>query len=140
MPDTIPKPGPSLPPTKAWVGHPYCDVIDNRTDFESKIRRVIEAVCKRLGGRLGVDIDDRLQAQSKKRKFLVKSLPDIKVLVGNCRTYGCVLRFQILALNFRLSQGSRTLMSSTTTCCPLAHRQRHEYVEEGREVSLMIIT
>ena len=63
------------------MGHPYCDVIDNSTDFESKIRRVIEAVCKRLGGRLGVDIDDRLQAQSRKRKFLVKSLPDIKVLV-----------------------------------------------------------
>lgn len=63
---------------QAWVGHPYCDVIDNSTDFESKIRRVIEAVCKRLGGRLGVDIDDRLQAQSGKRKFLVKALPDIK--------------------------------------------------------------
>ena len=64
--------------TQAWVGHPYCDIIDNTTDFESKIRRVIEVVCRRLGKRLGVDIDDRLQAQSKKRKFLVTTVPDIK--------------------------------------------------------------
>ena len=64
--------------TQAWVGHPYCDIIDNTTHFESKIRRVIEVVCRRLGSRLGVDIDDRLQAQSRKRKFLVTSVPDIK--------------------------------------------------------------
>ena len=61
------------------MGHPYVDIVDNSTDFENKIRRVIEAVCKRLGNRLGVDIDDRLQAQSRKRLFLVKCVPDIKV-------------------------------------------------------------
>ena len=61
------------------MGHPYYDVVDNTTDFESKIRRVIEAVCKRIGKQLGADIDDRLQAQSRKRKFLVKTLPEIKV-------------------------------------------------------------
>lgn len=59
---------------QAWVGHPYCDVIDNSTDFENKIHRVIQAICKRLGKRLGVDVDDRLKAQSKKRKFLVKNI------------------------------------------------------------------
>ena len=64
--------------TQAWVGHPYCDIIDNTTDFENKICRVIEVVCRRLGKRLGVDIDDRLQAQSKKRKYLVTTVPDIK--------------------------------------------------------------
>lgn len=63
------------------MGHPYYDVIDNSTGFESKIRRVIEVVCKRMGKRLGVDIDDRLKAQSKKRKFLLKSLPDPTVSV-----------------------------------------------------------
>ena len=51
---------------------------------------MIEAVCKRLGGRLGVDIDDRLQAQSGKRKFLVKALPDIKVLVATSDIYRTV--------------------------------------------------
>lgn len=66
---------------QAWVGHPYYDVVDNSTDFETKIRRVIEAVCKRIGRQLGADIDDRLQAQSKKRKFLIKCLPDAKVRV-----------------------------------------------------------
>ena len=64
---------------QAWVGHPYYDVIDNSTDFENKIRRVVEVVCKRIDKQLGADIDDRLKAQSKKRKFLVKSLPDSSV-------------------------------------------------------------
>lgn len=42
--------------------------------------RAIEAVCKRLGKRLGVDVDDRLKALSKKRKFHVKSLPPTEVI------------------------------------------------------------
>lgn len=26
----------------AWIGHPYFDVIDNTTNFEQKMRRMIE--------------------------------------------------------------------------------------------------
>lgn len=47
------------------------------------MRRAIEVVCHRLGERLGVDVVDRLKAMSKKRKFLVKSLPPIEVRI-NC--------------------------------------------------------
>ena len=54
------------------------DVVDNSTDFDKKIRRVIEIVCRRIGKQLGVDIDDRLQAKSRKRKFLVQALPDLE--------------------------------------------------------------
>ena len=59
------------------MGHPYFDVVDNSTDFESKILRVIKLVCKRIN-RVGVEIDERLQAQSKKRKFLVVNMPSIE--------------------------------------------------------------
>ncbi|XP_054008953.1 TRPL translocation defect protein 14 isoform X2 [Hylaeus anthracinus] len=52
----------------AWVGHPYFDVIDNRQDFETKICRMIECVCQKLG----IDTGDRLRASSRKVKFLVK--------------------------------------------------------------------
>lgn len=51
----------------AWVGHPYFDVIDNSQDFESKICRMIECVCQKLG----IDTGDRLRASSRKVKFLV---------------------------------------------------------------------
>lgn len=61
------------------MGHPYYDTVDNSTDFENKILRVISLICKRIGKQLGVDIDERLQAESRKRKFLVRSLPDIEV-------------------------------------------------------------
>ncbi|CAG7723424.1 unnamed protein product [Allacma fusca] len=53
---------------QAWVGHPYFDVVDNSTDFETKIYRMIEVVCSKLG----VNVQDRLQQNSKKQKFLVR--------------------------------------------------------------------
>lgn len=60
----------------AWVGHPYFDVIDNSTDFEGKIRRLIVAVCHKIG----LDTGDRLLKNSRKHKFLVKGpLPDDSV-------------------------------------------------------------
>lgn len=58
----------------AWVGHPYFDVIDNNTNFEEKINRMISAVCNRLG----IDVQDRLSSNSKKRKFLIKFVGDLK--------------------------------------------------------------
>ncbi|XP_066995754.1 TRPL translocation defect protein 14 [Anabrus simplex] len=55
----------------AWVGHPYFDVIDNSTDFETKICRMIDSICQKLG----IDTGDRLRTNSRKLKFLVASLP-----------------------------------------------------------------
>ena len=54
-------------------------MVDNSTDFEQKINRVIERVCKGMRKRgAELEVEDRLKAQSKKRKFLIKSLPDLK--------------------------------------------------------------
>ncbi|KAF8766346.1 TRPL translocation defect protein 14 like protein [Argiope bruennichi] len=58
---------------EAWVGHPYIDVIDNSTDFDTKLRRLIASVCRRIG----IDTGDRLATNSHKLKFLVSKLaPD----------------------------------------------------------------
>ncbi|KAG8187724.1 hypothetical protein JTE90_000187 [Oedothorax gibbosus] len=58
---------------EAWVGHPYIDVIDNSTDFDTKLRRLIASVCRRIG----IDTGDRLATNSHKLKFLVSSVvPD----------------------------------------------------------------
>lgn len=59
---------------KAWCGHPYMDVIDNCTEFDKKVARVLQSVCERIGLNFkGYD------ASNKKRKFLLKSLPDASV-------------------------------------------------------------
>jgi hypothetical protein len=42
-------------------------VIDNSTDFETKVNRMIECVCQKLG----IDTGDRLLRTSRKLKFLV---------------------------------------------------------------------
>lgn len=41
---------------EAWRDHPYVDIIDNRSDFDSKINRLIDLVVKRIG----IDVGDRL--------------------------------------------------------------------------------
>lgn len=57
----------------SWVGHPYFDVIDNSTDFEGKIRRMLVSVCHKVG----IDTGDRLLKNSRKYKFLIEGpLPD----------------------------------------------------------------
>ncbi|EEC11249.1 conserved hypothetical protein, partial [Ixodes scapularis] len=66
----------------AWIGHPYMDVIDNSTDFDTKVRRMIESVCRRIG----VDTGDRLALNSRKVKFLVSSLPPDSVSTARFKT------------------------------------------------------
>ncbi len=61
------------------MGHPYYDVVDNSTDFDNKLKRVVGLICKRIGKKLGAVMDDRLQVKSKKRKFLIKTLPSVEV-------------------------------------------------------------
>ena len=52
---------------EAWVGHPYVSVLDNTSDFESKINQLISKVCRSIG----IDIGDRLTEGAKKVKFVV---------------------------------------------------------------------
>lgn len=57
--------------SQSWVGHPYIDVIDNSTDFNGKLTRMIDCVCRRIG----LDIGDRLAMNSQKHKFLISAIP-----------------------------------------------------------------
>lgn len=51
----------------AWIGHPNLEVIDNSTNFELKIRRMIECICSSLN----IDTGELLLPTSRKLKFLV---------------------------------------------------------------------
>jgi len=50
---------------EAWGEHPYIDVVDNRSDFETKLKHLIDVVIKRIG----LDCGDRFKADSRKVKF-----------------------------------------------------------------------
>lgn len=60
---------------EAWIGHPYIDVVDNTTDFDTKLRKTIAIVCRRIG----IDTGDRLATNSLKLKFLIATLPGDEV-------------------------------------------------------------
>lgn len=51
---------------EAWLGHSHYRIIDNSTDFECKIERVTEALCRVIGIPTPTEIE---------RKFLVTSIP-----------------------------------------------------------------
>jgi len=55
-----------------WVGHPYYDLIDNSTDFQTKMMRVVAAVKKRM------QIEDKRGENITKRKFLLKLAPAVR--------------------------------------------------------------
>lgn len=74
----------------AWIGHPYFDVIDNSTDFETKINRMLECVCQKLG----IDTGDRLLRTSRKLKFLGKFFFSFLFNIHSCHTMAyCYLAF-----------------------------------------------
>ena len=51
----------------AWLGHPHLKVIDNSTDFEGKLKRTFQVVCRILGIPVPIEIE---------RKYLLKARPD----------------------------------------------------------------
>ena len=61
----------------AWTGHPHFRVIDNSTEFEKKMHRLVTEIASYLGEPEPFEIE---------RKFLIK-LPDLKLLnrMPNCQ-------------------------------------------------------
>ncbi|EPB68062.1 hypothetical protein ANCCEY_12850 [Ancylostoma ceylanicum] len=59
---------------QAWLGHPYVDIVDNSdcSKFEDKVLKVIQVVCDRTG----IDSQDRLSRNSRKRKWLVRCIDE----------------------------------------------------------------
>ncbi|VDD96581.1 unnamed protein product, partial [Enterobius vermicularis] len=101
----------------AWLGHPRVDVIDNTEckSFEDKMLKLIAAVCDRAGI---TSVSDRLSFDSKKRKWLVKSLD--RAAMPRCETFTVrhhYLRSSQPDLQLRLrsrSQNGRTTYTFTT--------------------------
>jgi len=56
---------------EAWRDHPYVDIVDNRSGFDSKVNRMIDLVVRRIG----LDVGDQLNANARKVKFLVSGMP-----------------------------------------------------------------
>lgn len=60
-----------------WLGHPYFDIIDNSDvkGFEDKVLKAVQAVADRCGI---VEAKDRLDKNSRKRKWLVAAIDESK--------------------------------------------------------------
>lgn len=79
---------------QAWTGHPHLKIIDNSTDFDTKILRLIKAIASMLGEPEPFEIE---------KKFLVK-MPDLEML----ETLSNVQKVEILQTYLNSSIGDET--------------------------------
>lgn len=70
-----------------WTGHPHFRVIDNSTDFEGKMNRLIKEICALLGEPTPFEIE---------RKFLIEK-PDLEKLeaLPNCKKVSIIQTYLI---------------------------------------------
>lgn len=66
----------------AWIGHPHLRVFDNSTNFDGKIKRVVEEVFALLGEPIPTEIE---------RKFLIKKPTQVQI-----EALGCVSKTNII--------------------------------------------
>ena len=78
--------------SEAWIGHPYVDIIDNSSDFDSKINRLISCVALKIG----VDIGDRLKENAKKIKFAISGPLPKDSAFPNFRDFEVSVSFSLL--------------------------------------------
>ena len=83
----------------AWTGHPHLRVIDNTTDFEAKMKRLIGEIAAFLGEPEPLEIE---------RKYLIE-YPDLKWLeqAPNCR------RVEIIQTYLTAGEGEERRLSQT---------------------------
>ena len=91
----------------AWVGHPNVDIVDNSTDFDSKIRNLISKVAMEVG----IEVGDRLTNGSRKIKFVVNGpLPEDSIFPERFRDFDVChhyLRSQSRSIQIRLKKRGR---------------------------------
>ena len=60
----------------AWNGHPHLRVIDNSTDFETKINRVLEEIYSAIGEPVPVEIERKFLIKKESIEYISKFCPD----------------------------------------------------------------
>ncbi|PAA93304.1 hypothetical protein BOX15_Mlig006546g1 [Macrostomum lignano] len=106
----------------AWVGHPYYDVIDNSTDFEDKLRRMLQCICDRIG----IDVSDRLSLKARKLKFLVGKVDWNHPCLENIKMHRFQVENRFLAGSVSCSEHSRIRSrQSTDQDFTYVHTTRH---------------
>lgn len=116
---------------QAWVGHPYYDVIDNSTGFEEKVKRTIQSVCERIG----VDVKDRLAPMSKKRKFLVSSLPEDEKFPSNFREFDVVHHYLVTPNSKNQARIRKRGTNGSSTYFYTVRRPDFEDIELKRQIT-----
>jgi CYTH domain-containing protein len=124
----------------AWVGHPRLRIIDNSTDFDTKMNRVLRAATQFLGQPAPLEIE---------RKFLVGQEPDMEALEKKYSVRAVEIEQTYLVSSLptveirvrRRTQGQQSAYYRTekVTVSP-GHRYERERTITGREYRQLLAT
>jgi len=107
----------------AWTGHPHFRIIDNSTNFEGKMKRLVQEICAVLGEPIPTEIE---------RKFLIK-MPNIEMLekLSNCESLNIIQTYLLSKPNeeTRVRQRGKngSYIYTLTTKKMLSDNERFEF-------------
>ena len=128
---------------EAWRDHPYVDIIDNRSDFDSKINRLIDLVVKRIG----IDVGDRFVLCSQKViitdylntiyfRFRPNSRKVKFVVSGMCPDSDFPVKFTDFQVEIiDMSHNDRHYPLTSAGCAPLPPLRQEGVPDEAEEES-----
>jgi len=68
----------------AWTGHPHLRIIDNSTDFEGKMKRLLQAICHHLGVPEPLEIERRFLVDPISASRICEHIKVAKVPIEQC--------------------------------------------------------
>eukprot|EP00095_Tigriopus_kingsejongensis_P003872 maker-scaffold387_size188669-snap-gene-0.14 protein:Tk03872 transcript:maker-scaffold387_size188669-snap-gene-0.14-mRNA-1 annotation:"hypothetical protein EAI_01984" len=117
----------------AWTMHPYVDIVDNRIDFDNKLKRLVDIVVRRIG----LEIGDQFKANSRKVKFVIKGpMPAIAQFpsYADFEVEHHYLRSGLAGIQSRLRKRSHQ-GRTTYTCTVRRPEKKGQIIEEKTSLS-----
>jgi len=102
---------------ESWVGHPHFKIIDNSTDFPTKLKRVNEIVCNVLGEPIPLEAEKKLLVE-------IPSLADLEKEVGH-------IEDSLILQDYMLDKGARVRKRTTEGSTIYTHTVKGPQISAG---------
>ncbi|PAV58722.1 hypothetical protein WR25_17596 [Diploscapter pachys] len=118
---------------KVWLGHPHFDIVDNSdtNKFEEKVLKLVQVVADRIG----LETKDRLSKNSRKRKWLVVAVDELRFVKDEKFT---ILHDYLNTDSSKIQVRIRSRAQGKNCTYTFTRREYHPSKESSVETSMQI--